>query len=145
MRWRRLLLAALAAGAGCGRDAGTGPPEILYGQDICAHCGMIISDERFAAAAVMFEDGRRVVRAYDDVGCMLEDDPGAVAVRWVRGYRDGQWHDAGSAVYLASPKLHTPMASGLAAFGSRADALAARKELEGVILDLDSIKEGAHR
>ena len=39
------LLAACAQGA-----TELNPPEIRYGEDVCADCNMIISDPRFASA-----------------------------------------------------------------------------------------------
>ena len=44
-----LLLALALAACGGGADT-TQPPEILYGQDVCDECDMIISEEKFAAA-----------------------------------------------------------------------------------------------
>ena len=43
-----MLFLTLAA-CGGGTDT-TQPPEILYGQDVCDECDMIISEEKYAAA-----------------------------------------------------------------------------------------------
>ena len=60
---------ALLALAGCGGAADTTqPPEILYGQDVCDECDMIISEEKYAAA-YWTEEGE--ARRFDDVGEML--------------------------------------------------------------------------
>ena len=53
----------------CARDGDAPrPPEILYGQDLCTQCGMVIDDPRFAAASLL-NDGE--VLKFDDVGEML--------------------------------------------------------------------------
>ena len=41
------------AAAGCSSSDPTAPPTVYYGQDVCVMCGMIISDERFAAAMIV--------------------------------------------------------------------------------------------
>ncbi|MEZ4563452.1 MAG: hypothetical protein R2853_12005 [Thermomicrobiales bacterium] len=46
------------------------PPKISYDRDTCTRCGMIISDERFAAALVA-PDGS--VQLFDDVGEVFGD------------------------------------------------------------------------
>jgi len=60
MRHVRLLviltLSGLLLGACGGRQGALQPPEIYYGQDTCARCGMLISDPRFAAA-LLTEEG----------------------------------------------------------------------------------------
>jgi len=57
--------------SGCNRDEGAAPPTIHYAEDVCALCGMIVSDERFACAVVAPGDGERFVAIYDDIGDML--------------------------------------------------------------------------
>ena len=52
-----VLAAGLILASGCGRRSDTGPPELHYGQDVCAACNMIVSEERFAAAVVARIDG----------------------------------------------------------------------------------------
>ena len=47
------------------------PPEILYGQDSCDECAMIINIQRYAASYVT-EGGD--VRRVDDIGGMLLQD-----------------------------------------------------------------------
>src|SRR5690606_10861439 len=64
--------------------AGDGPPNISYGSDSCAHCKMIISDARFAAA---WRDTNGKVLRFDDIGCMVgmyaEQPPAHGATFWV--------------------------------------------------------------
>ncbi|UCC51087.1 MAG: hypothetical protein JSV68_18550, partial [Anaerolineaceae bacterium] len=52
-RWEVLIFTTLALFlfVGCGQTTNLEePPQIVYGQDVCERCGMIISEEKFAAA-----------------------------------------------------------------------------------------------
>src|SRR5690606_24886016 len=72
-RMKRLLAVAVAALTivGCGSEPEDGLPEVRFGQAECAHCGMLVSDPRFAAAIVAEIDGRRQDLAFDDIGDMV--------------------------------------------------------------------------
>lgn len=125
IRFRGVLLAAtlglLLAACG-GRTGALQPPEIYYGEDICAHCGMIISDPRFAAVIVS-PTGES--RKYDDLGCMLDDyshSQAEMAAIYIHDYNTSTWLDGKAAYYVRANDLHTPMASGLVAFSDRAAA-----------------------
>lgn len=120
----RKMLAFVAAGAllaGCGRKAALAPPEVHWGQDVCAVCTMIVSEERpSAAAAVDVGNGRIETRVYDDIGCLLRDrGVETFAARWVHDQEDGNWIPADTACFVLSSRLRTPMGSGVAAFASR--------------------------
>jgi copper chaperone NosL len=136
---RRLLLAAaLAAAVGCGGD---GPPNVRYGQEECAHCRMIVNDDRFAAAVITASGD---AHKFDEVSCVIDylaEHTGPVKGIWVRGYRSGQWHDARQAVYAYGPKLQTPMGSGLAAVATREEADALAAEWGGKVLRFDELAE----
>jgi nitrous oxide reductase accessory protein NosL len=146
---RRLtgLLAALlwALGpAGCGDAPSIAPPKILLGQDICDVCGMIISDDRFAAAVVVGQDAVYESRSFDDIGCLLSYEDAhpdeTVAARYVRDFRTRTWRDAEAAVYVHSGHLHTPMAFGLAACGSDAEARDITTDYPGDVLDFIEVR-----
>jgi copper chaperone NosL len=132
------------ASAGCGRETGEAPPQIRYGQDTCAVCGMIISDERFAAGLVIGTAPRYQALAFDDLGCLLEYErsapDAAVAARYVRDFQAPQWRDAGTAVYVHGPALHSPMAFNLAASATAADARALAAARGGDVLDYASVR-----
>lgn len=133
-----LLLLTLAA---CGRnaDAAPTPPTIHYGEDICEFCGMITSEERFAAAYVT-SDGHSHI--FDDIGDMflahLKMQEEVVAF-FVHDYEDESWIRAETAHYTLSDQLTTPMASGLAAFTSTEKATALAEELGGEVLSFDEL------
>lgn len=110
------LAVVLAALAACGGGA-DGPPVIEIDRSACAHCGMFVSEPRFAAA---HQPPGGEPRLFDDIGCLL----GALAPE--QGAAEGRFwfHDAGSAVWIPgdravfveAPRLRTPMASGLVAY-----------------------------
>jgi len=110
------------------------PPEIRYGRDTCAYCGMIISDPRFAAAAAA-ADGTMTL--FDDIGDLLayrkENQPSWVAI-WVHDYETQEWLSAEEAWYLLAPGIRSPMGWGLAAFTTEAAARARQAQLGGELL-----------
>lgn len=65
-----LLLAMLVAALGAcgGAESYDKPPEILYGQDVCSNCNMIISEENYASA---YWTTNGEARRFDDMGEML--------------------------------------------------------------------------
>lgn len=137
MKYRvETLIVGVIVATGCNSD---GPPSLRYGQESCTHCRMIVNDDRFAAAFVA-KSGEPA--KFDDVGCLVEymaANPGATGNVWVRGYQSGQWHDARTAYFAYGPKLHTPMASGLAAVASQGEADALATEWGGKTLRFDEL------
>jgi copper chaperone NosL len=95
---------------------------------------MIISDPRFAAAAVT-ADG--TVTLFDDIGDLLayrkENRPSWVAI-WVHDYETQEWLRAEDAWYLLAPGIRSPMGWGLAAFATEEAASARQAELGGELL-----------
>lgn len=126
-----VLLGGLLLG-GCSRgQTEIAPPEIHYGEDVCAACNMIISDPRFAAGYVVErKPGRYESLAFDDIGDMLTHQDAAAAtatdvkiVAWyVHDYASEEWLDATVATYVVSAAIMTPMGHGVAAFASQAAA-----------------------
>lgn len=119
-----LPVALAAALAACGKSRPGDLPNIRYGADICARCGMILSEERFAAGYVD-EQGKSVV--YDDVGEFLQaaaEQSAIVPVSFVHDAEDGRWLRASEAYFIRMPSLATPMGSGFAAFSSKEKAAA---------------------
>lgn len=110
-----LLLAGLLAG--CSQQ----PAEIHYGQDECAHCKMMITDNRFAAQLVT-ETGKAV--KFDAIECMARysEDHHAEAEEarfWVSDFsRPGEWLDLDKAQLVRSEVIRSPMGAGLLALPS---------------------------
>ena len=125
---RRFFLGGVALAplvlAGCGGEQAdaAAPPEITYGRDVCSRCGMIISEERYAAGLVA---GDGTAALFDDLGEMLQSvrEEGLQGRRaWVHDWTGREWIDATSAVYVRGEQETTPMASGMVAFAARQDA-----------------------
>jgi copper chaperone NosL len=146
-----LTWAPLLAVSGCGRpdDDDLGPPQIRFGQDTCHACGMIIEDERYAAAVVTVGgNGLTEKHAFDDIGEMLEfvAPTGIVTERrYVRDASTRKWLDAASATFVKTSDLKTPMGSGIAAY---ADAQSAQAAIAahggGVIIARNSSSATSH-
>ena len=111
--------------AGCGPSTNTEePPEIVYGQDVCERCGMIISEEKFAAA---YWTAAGEAHRFDDIGGMLAyntTETQEVASYWVHDFDSGEWIRAEDAHYILAADLMTPMGFGIAAFSGMEQAQA---------------------
>ncbi len=150
MTIRRALLAILSALGlpaivSCHRDAAPLPPEILYGQQECEQCRMIISDERYAAGIVLeLAKGESAAFAFDDVNCMFnfeqEHAPKPILARYVHDCATGRWLDAASAHFLLSDRLQTPMASGVAAAADRQSLEMLQRDNGGRLLDFTTLR-----
>ncbi|MBI5630732.1 MAG: nitrous oxide reductase accessory protein NosL [Elusimicrobia bacterium] len=120
-----LLSAALGAAlllAGCSKQKPGDVPRLRLGADACARCGMIVSEERFAAGYVD-SSGRSVI--YDDLGEFLaeaEKRPEIKAAAFFHDAESGRWIAARGAVVIRVEDYPTPMGSGYAAFSDRAAA-----------------------
>lgn len=142
---RLVLLLALLLMAGCAQgSAEVAPPEIRYGEDLCAHCNMIISDPRFAAGyAHELSPGRYESLAFDDIGDLLahlEKHPERKIVAWyVHDYTTEEWLDATVAYYVVSDQILSPMGHGIAAHATRAAAEAMDQAKAGRVLDWNGL------
>jgi copper chaperone NosL len=137
------LTAPAAILASCGGGGVIEPPAILYGRDECEECRMIISDERYAAALVIAENGAFRGIPFDDIGCLLAYERGhaeaSIAARYVRDAAGTTWLDAASGSFLHSPSLETPMAFGVAALATPDVAAQWRQKHGGEILDITEL------
>jgi copper chaperone NosL len=132
-------LALILTACGGAGGAEPTPPTVHYGEDICEFCGMIVSEERHAAAYVT-EDGHG--HSFDDIGDMVQAHLGTheeVLALFVHDYEDEAWIRAETAHYVLSDNLTTPMASGLAAFTSSDEAHTLAVELQGQVLTFDEL------
>lgn len=135
----------LLALASCGRDRDLGPPKIVYGQQECDECRMIISEERYAAGLVVDSPDGVIKQAFDDVNCMVDvlRRQTAATIPYVHDYDTLQWLDARGAHFLHSDKLQTPMASGLASFTSREAAQKLAERFPGKVIDFEAVRGDA--
>ncbi|HMO94649.1 MAG TPA: nitrous oxide reductase accessory protein NosL, partial [Tepidiformaceae bacterium] len=106
-----------------GEKPGDGPPSIAYGSDTCAHCKMIISDARFAAA---WRAPNGKTTRFDDIGCMTamaaEGAPPAGTAFWVHSYLDESPLLADDATFVVTGTIATPMAYGIVAVATHSQA-----------------------
>jgi copper chaperone NosL len=95
------------------------PDPILYGEDVCAHCRMVIVDERYGAELVTTK-GR--VFKFDSIECLAAfvldmEDSSEVHSLWVTAFHaPGELMQIADAVLLHSETLNSPMGGNLTAF-----------------------------
>lgn len=140
-KWfRPLLLVTAFLWVGCQAAASLDqPPEIVYGEDTCDRCLMIISEPRYAAASVS-ADGEAY--RFDGVGDMVayyQASQQEMARFWVHDYETEEWLNADEAHFVISDALITPMGHGIVAFGSRAAAEAMAAGDNGTVFDFPTL------
>jgi copper chaperone NosL len=135
-----LLLLTITA---CGSKASAepAPPTIHYGEDVCEFCNMIINEERHAAAYIT-KDGEGHI--FDEVGNMMQGllknhDISEITAFFVHDYEQQNWLRAETAYYVRSPKISTPMGSGLVALASSEQAEALAAEVQGQVFTFEEI------
>lgn len=129
--------------AGCAPKSGAPqPPEIIYGQDVCDRCGMIIGEERFASATLL-ENGEYLT--FDDTGEMLryhtKEGDDQVVAWFVHDYNTLEWLRGEQALFVLSEDQYTPMGTGIVAFSSRAEAEKLAAENSGSVYTLTELQE----
>jgi len=148
IEWRRARRGALVAAAvvlaACGSPR---PVEIAFGSAVCEHCHMTISEPRFAAQLVTT---RHRTRVFDDPGCLAafvasgDVPPDQIHSLWVSDYLEpGTMLPAGSALFVRSDSLRTPMNSHVVAVGHRREADSLAIAVSGVILTWAEVVAGA--
>ena len=71
VRWFVLALALLIVAA-CGQPATPEPAKIRFGETMCAECGMIINEPKYASSLAYEEsEGRFKSLAFDDIGDLI--------------------------------------------------------------------------
>lgn len=143
-----LLIGVLVSACTQGATTPT-PPEIRYGEDLCAECNMIISDPRYAAGyAYEISPGRYESLAFDDIGDLLAyhaKHPEQRVVAWyVHDYTTETWLDATTAYYMISDQSHSPMGHGITAHATRAAAKQIGEERAALVLDWNDLQAQAN-
>jgi len=111
--------ALLLLGVTLSACAAPAPRPVAVGDDLCAHCLMVVDDERHAAEAVT---NSGVVHVFDSIECLVRETEGELAGAdlhslWVTDYANPpKLIPADEAHYLASPMLTSPMGLGVTAF-----------------------------
>lgn len=88
------------------------PPEVQFDHEACTHCGMLVSEPRYAAALTT-NDGKSV--HFDDAGCLFRyvlDEHPSVRHMWFHG-EGTTWLNESEVAFTVGGT--TPMGSGLVA------------------------------
>jgi copper chaperone NosL len=136
-------LLLLLAACGGGADIANEPPGIIFGQDVCSECNMIINEANFASA-YWTADGE--ARRFDDVGEMLkfmQEQPEDRASTWVHDANTAEWLRAEEAWFVMNAGLATPMGTGVAAVANEEDARAlAFDQPDALVMTFDELVAG---
>lgn len=134
---RSLLILLLIIVAGCS----SGPQPINYGNELCHHCKMTISDSRFGSELVT-DKGKAF--KYDAIECMLMDLPnhsGETYTLYVSDFLNpGKLIPAKSATFLISQEIPSPMGVFVSGYGSEEDARGQQQQFGGNLFDLEALK-----
>lgn len=91
-------------------------PVDIYPEDMCAHCRMAISDERFASEII---GAQGEVFKFDDIGCMENFKSRRTDIRiegaFHKDFETRAWVPASKATIIETD-IFTPMSSGKVAF-----------------------------
>ncbi len=136
-----LLFAFLLLVIGCKQEIDLdAPPKIMYGEDACNECGMIINESLHAASYVTKAGD---VRRFDDIGGMLLYDQKMtedVHFYWVHDFNTEEWINAEEATFVLDADLITPMGWGVVAFGETAVAETFATEHDGATVDFAALQ-----
>ncbi|MBW7885100.1 MAG: nitrous oxide reductase accessory protein NosL [Caldilineaceae bacterium] len=122
------------------------PPEIRYGETMCAECGMIINEPKFASGFAYEEsEGRYKSLAFDDIGEMLayiraQTEAQTPVGIWVHDYESEEWIDAETALYVMSDEIHSPMGHGIVAFATQEAAEGMANTVHATVLDWNKVR-----
>jgi copper chaperone NosL len=107
---------------------------------------MLISEPVYAAA---YQADGHDPRVFDDIGCLLDAAAGETASAiafWFQDAAGGGWLNADAAIFVASPRVPTPMSGGVLAYADAAAAQQAAAAHQGEVVrsfqDLVNRKEG---
>ncbi len=114
------------------------PEPLNYGTDACQTCKMTLMDNKFGAEIVT-KKGK--VYKFDDLNCMINfynsgsEPEENIAYKLVIDFANpGQFIDASQNYYVKSDSIHSPMASGVAAFSNEKDFKSYKKKWKGILL-----------
>jgi copper chaperone NosL len=139
------LLITFLLAACSSQPAGPRPPEIIYGQDICEQCGMIISEAKYAAATLVENGDPRKFESIGDMVVYHMEHPDQKVEAWfVHDYNTDSWIRAETAFYVLSERIQSPMPPGLAAFEAEDDAEAFAATVDSVVLSFDEMRGQVH-
>ncbi len=117
------------------------PENIQPREKKCEHCNMGIAQMMYHSQ-IITPKGRKI--HFDSIECMvsfwLEDEAKAEKL-FVKSFdRSNEWLEIHKAIFLKSEKLASPMSANLSSYKSVENALHAKKEFGGKILQLPELK-----
>lgn len=122
-----------------------GPQPIRWGEDNCDHCKMTLVDRQYGAEIVT-KKGKAY--KFDDLNCLVgfmkknTVPADQIAEKYVINLaQPGAFVPAEAAVYLFHEELKTPMAAGVAAFGSLTELEQLKKGIGGEVWDWAKVIE----
>jgi copper chaperone NosL len=120
------------------------PQPIIFGNDQCTHCKMIISDMRYGAELV---SNKGKIYKFDSVECLAAFSLSQtfageeIHSMWVINFAEPQALIAATtAVYLHSPQLPSPMGLNLSAFSERMSAQKLSNHYPGNIITWQDVQ-----
>lgn len=97
------------------------PEPIVFGEDVCTHCKMMITDEKYGSELVT--DKGKIFK-YDSIECMLEQlhnktfSEQQIHSLWVIDFSNPKnFTDARQAYYTKNDEFRSPMGLNVQAFG----------------------------
>lgn len=116
-----LFIASLLFITACGND----PDPINFGEDNCAHCKMMITDEKYGAELVT-DKGK--INKYDSIECLLKQlqmkvfSDEQIASLWVIDFSNPRtFINAKTAFYIQNDEFRSPMGLNVQAFQNKDD------------------------
>jgi copper chaperone NosL len=137
-----LLVATTLLFTGCA----DGPRDITIGAEECAHCRMLVSEERFAA---QLRTDRGQTYVFDSIECLADFirvgrtvTEEQVRGQWVTDFTvPGRWLAVEEASFLQSEELRSPMGLNLSAYATEAEAHAHRTQYGGEVMTWSEVTE----
>ena len=117
------------------------PEPISYGQDDCAHCRMVISDQKFGGELIT-QKGK--LYKFDSIECLaayyrslnVKD----VQSMWTIDFSNpGLWVKADVAYYLRSKNIPSPMGMFLSSYASRVTSEEMKTQMDGDLLNWQEV------
>lgn len=142
---RCCLFVAFLLSACASRSTEPQPPVIIYGQDVCDECGMLISEARYAAATLVVDGEPHKFESIGDMVLYHMERPDQTVRAWfVHDYNSEVWVAGEAAFYVVSAEIHSPMGVGIAAFETQADAETFAASLGVVVMTFDEMRAAVH-
>lgn len=117
---------------------------IRFGFDSCDNCKMLIMDPKFGGV-ILTKKGKSF--KFDDTNCMtnylknnFQDKNQISSISTIDYNQPEKLIDATNAVYILSPEIKSPMASGIASFSSHESLLEFMRMYNGSTLTWDEVK-----